>query len=145
VDPKDEEPIAIVPNGHVRRLDGVRVLVVEDSPDAREMMHEILSFYGADCASVGDVPSAREKLLELSPDVILSDIGLPGEDGYAFLRWLGGQPSPPRAPPVIALTAYDLKDWHAAGFETHLRKPVEIERLVEAILDALKKRKSEPQ
>ena len=125
------------------RVDGIRLLIVEDDPDSREMLCELLRMHGAECWTAEDVPSAREKLAEIAPDVILSDIGLPGEDGYALLRWARARRSTTLAPVVMAVSAFDLADWRAVGFEMHIRKPIDVLRLLRALVEVQTRRASQ--
>lgn len=125
------------------RLDGIRLLIVEDDQDSRDMLCELLRRHGAECWTAEDVPSARRKLAEITPDVILSDIGLPGEDGYALLRWVRARVSSMPSPVVMAVSAFDLVDWRAAGFEMHIRKPIDVLRLLRALVDVKGRRASQ--
>jgi len=122
------------PRARAARLDGVRVLVVDDEPDARDLAAMILHEQGA---QVTLASSAREALTILEReaiDVLVSDIGMPGEDGYDLLYeatargWYG---------PALALTAYassdDAKKARRVGFRVHVPKPVTPERLVEVV------------
>jgi len=118
-------------------LTGLRVLLVEDEPDARELLSMTLRVSGA---SVYAVESAREALMNLTsfePDVLLSDIGLPVESGYDLIRQVRALPTNLKKIPAIALTAFasdkDRQRALAAGFQVHLAKPVEPQALVEAI------------
>jgi two-component system CheB/CheR fusion protein len=119
------------------RLDGVRVLLVEDDVDARESFTEILAGAGANLLAVGSAAEGRAALRRFTPDVILSDIAMPGEDGYSFLgsvRALG--PAELRIPAIAvsaAATAVDGELAKAAGFDLHLLKPVDVHRLVGAV------------
>jgi PAS domain S-box-containing protein len=110
-------------------LDGLRVLVVDDEADARELLIAALGQYGAEVTAVAAVAEAIEALQRLQPNVLVSDIGMPGEDGYALIRQVralaaeqGGQI------PVVALTAYaraeDRTQAILAGFQLHVPKPV---------------------
>src|SRR5881396_2686414 len=112
------------------RLDGIRVLVVEDETDTREALSAIVSQAGAIVAAVGSAPEALSKLAAWRPDVLVCDIGLPAEDGYALIRKVraltvdqGGDT------PAVAVTAYaqasDRARALAAGFQAHLAKPCE--------------------
>ncbi len=122
-------------------LEGVRILVVDDEPDARDLLSEMLS----SCkATVSVAASAREGLQlaqQLRPDVLVSDIGMPGEDGYTFIRKLRSLP-PDRGgrTPAVALTAYarfeDRTKALVAGFNMHVPKPVEPTELL-AVLSSL--------
>ena len=120
------------------RLDGVRVLIVEDEADARECMTVVLEDCGATVTAVDSV-SAALRVLEQSPtDVLLSDLGMPGEDGYALIRQLrarererGGRI------PAAAVTAYARSDDRErilhAGFDAHVGKPVEPAELAQLV------------
>ncbi|MBW4610527.1 MAG: PAS domain S-box protein [Hassallia sp. WJT32-NPBG1] len=119
-------------------LSGVRVLVVDDDADMREYLACVLQQSGAEVAVVTSASEALDALQKTQPDVLLSDIGMPNMDGYMLLRQIrsleaenGGEIK------AIALTAYaaeyDRKLARAAGFEMHIPKPVEPERLIEAL------------
>jgi signal transduction histidine kinase/DNA-binding response OmpR family regulator len=123
------------------RLDGLRVLVVEDEPDTREALDLIVSGAGAAVTTASSADEALAVLGACRPHVLLCDIGLPVDDGYVLLGRLraldagaGG------ATPAVALTAYahatDRQRALAAGFHTHLAKPVEPAALVHALLAA---------
>ena len=111
-------------------LHGLKVLVVDDEPDARELMATMIS--GCGCVVHG-AASAREALAlvrALHPDVIVSDIGMPGEDGYELMRQLRRLPPEEGGrTPAAAVTAYarpaDRRQALRAGFEMHLPKPVD--------------------
>jgi PAS domain S-box-containing protein len=118
-------------------LKGLRVLVVDDEADARELLTTVLEEYGASVTKVASVGEALEALERLSLDVLVSDIGMPGEDGYELIckvRTLsvrGGQI------PAVALTAYARDEERtrslAAGFQVHMSKPVEPAQLATVI------------
>ena len=109
-------------------LAGVRVLVVDDDPDARELLRVMLGKYGADVATAASVEEALDLISRQAPDVLVSDIGLPTEDGYALIRRIRGAPETSRLP-ALALTAYATANDHRraleAGFQKHVAKPVE--------------------
>jgi CheY-like chemotaxis protein len=116
------------------RLDGIRVLVVEDDPDALDVVTTLLERAGA---NVRAVSSAGDALDEKGPfDVIVSDIGMPVMDGYAMMRALRGRERDGRTP-AIALTAFtrreDVERAHCAGFQEHLAKPIEPAKLIAAV------------
>jgi CheY-like chemotaxis protein len=123
------------------RLDGVRILIVEDEPDSREMLCEMLELFGAECVTASDAAAARERLSESTPDIVLSDIGLPGEDGYSLLRWILARPRPP---PVIAVSAVEQLGARGAGFAAHVLKPIDLPHLLQAALAALKRAPTAP-
>jgi PAS domain S-box-containing protein len=119
-------------------LTGLRVLVVDDEPDIRELIAAVLEQYGAEVTAVGSAGEAIAALARKVPDVLVSDIGMPVEDGYTLIRKvrdlemeLGGQI------PALALTAYAREEEHrraiAAGFHMHMPKPVESAELAVAI------------
>lgn len=149
-------PIVQSPDGHT--MDAARsalesavlavladrhVLVVEDDRDAAEMLGHILEDRGAQVRLAGDADAALAALQAQRPDLLLSDIGLPGRDGHALLRqWraLEAAASQPRVP-AIALTAFGRADDRAmalqAGFDEHIAKPFEPHRLLNAICQLL--------
>jgi CheY-like chemotaxis protein len=116
------------------RLDGLRVLVVDDEPDARSLVQQILKQHGAEVHVAESAAQARAALSTSKPDVIVSDIGMPDEDGYAFIRQVRADGS---RTPAIALTAYasqqDAQRAFVAGFQKHVTKPVEPARLVSVV------------
>ena len=111
-------------------LAGRRILVVDDELDARDLLAEILSQAGADVVVVGSADEALETLARWRPDVLVSDIGMPGDDGYILIRKVralsAGQGGRVRA---LALTAYARSEDRAlaleAGFHAHIAKPVD--------------------
>jgi PAS domain S-box-containing protein len=118
-------------------LEGLRVLVVEDEPDARELLSLTLEGSGATVEAVESAQEALTNLQVFKPDVLLSDIGLPIESGYELIRKVRSLPSEASKIPAVALTAFaterDRQLALAAGFQVHLTKPVEPSVLVETI------------
>ena len=116
------------------RLDRLRVLVVDDEHDARQLIHEILHQHGAEVTMVSSAAEARQAVLAATPDAIVSDVGMAGEDGYAFIRKLRAEGS---RTPAVALTAYatpqDARRALDAGFQRHITKPVEPLMLVRVL------------
>jgi CheY-like chemotaxis protein len=112
------------------------VLVVDDEPDAREALRLILEAHGAAVTVAGSVRDAMRMLDECVPDVVVSDIHLPDEDGYALVRALRASDRLRRLP-AIAVTGFDGPGEGgraiAAGYQMRLAKPVEPELLVTAI------------
>ncbi|MGG1944123.1 response regulator [Trinickia sp. NRRL B-1857] len=116
-------------------LAGLRVLVLEDEPDARELVERVLQERGATTLAFASASEALDACAVEAPDVIVSDIGLPGVDGYEFIRRLRtseGQRG--RSTPAAALTAFarseDRRRALLAGYQTHLAKPVDPLELV---------------
>ncbi len=125
--------------GNRTRLDGVHVLVVEDDDDTRELLSLGLGLAGAEVVAV---PTAREALRAIersAPDVLLSDIGLPDEDGLELIRKVRRLPAGRGRIPAAAVTAFTLSDDAQralrAGFQRHFRKPVETRELFRAVAD----------
>lgn len=118
-------------------LNGMRILLVEDEPDARELLAVMLQGSGANVEAVDSAGDALQRLPLFIPDVLLSDIGLPRESGYDLIRQVRSLSSDINKIPAIALTAFatesDRKMSLSAGFQAHLAKPVEPEHLVETI------------
>jgi CheY-like chemotaxis protein len=113
-----------------RALAGARVLVVEDDADAREFIARLLREWGAMVRTAGSVSEALDEVKRDSPQLLVSDIGMPGEDGYALMRHVRGlSDRDARRVPAVALTAYaraeDRLKALQAGFDIHVPKPVE--------------------
>jgi CheY-like chemotaxis protein len=111
------------------RLDNLSILLVEDDADARGVLRLVLEIAGAKVEAVGSVREALRALDRFRPDVLISDIGIPDEDGYALIRHVRAREVDGRRIPTVALTGYVSAEDHArllaAGFQIHLRKPVE--------------------
>jgi signal transduction histidine kinase/ActR/RegA family two-component response regulator len=119
-------------------LAGVRILLVEDELDSREILRQMLSLTGALVEAVGSVAEAMIAFDHARPDVLLSDIGMPIEDGYSLIRRVRARlPERGGKVPAAAITAYataeDRERALAAGFQLHLSKPVDLEHLSAAI------------
>jgi PAS domain S-box-containing protein len=116
------------------RLDGVHILVVDDDPESRTVLAAILTDYGARVTLAESAADALARLAATTFDVLISDVEMPGEDGYSLI---GKMRSMAVDLPAIALTAYarpeDRMRALAAGFETHVAKPVEPNELVAVV------------
>jgi PAS domain S-box-containing protein len=131
-------PTGDAPRPAPRPLRGIRVLLVEDDADAREVISEVVSEAGA---LVTQAASAREAYAALRgepPHILISDIGMPEEDGYSLIRRIRVLPPEHGGDvPAIALTAYgraeDVRAASEAGFQLHLVKPVKPDALLKAI------------
>lgn len=128
------------------RLDRLTILVVDDEADTRELLRTGLESCGAQVTLAASAAEALEALENAVPDVLISDIGMPGEDGYDFIRHIRLLP-PERGGrvPAIALTAYarveDRLKALRSGYQMHVPKPVELAELV-AVADSLVSRTS---
>jgi PAS domain S-box-containing protein len=112
------------------RLDGLRLLVVDDEDDARVLVGAVLGEQGAEVHLVASASEALEQISIIRPDVVVSDIAMPQMDGYALIRKIRAlPPSMGGRTPAVALTAHarseDAKLAFAAGFQMHVAKPIE--------------------
>ena len=119
----------------IDRLDGVHVLMVDDEPDTRELLRAGLGQCGADVTVAGSVAEALDAMRSSAPDLLISDIGMPEEDGYELIRRVRALPEESGGRiPAIALTAYarveDRMQALRAGYQMHVPKPVEMAELV---------------
>jgi len=107
-------------------LSGAKILVVDDEPDARAMMHRLLESCKATSFEADGATEAMRMVAEDKPDLILSDVGMPGTDGYEFMREVRRQGI---TVPAVALTAFARSEDRVrsihAGFQAHLAKPIE--------------------
>ena len=123
------------PDGGTDRLDGLRVLVVDDEPDTRDLLKQGLEYCGAKVEVASSAAEAIDALIARVPDILISDIGMPGTDGYELIRKVRGLPAN-RGGKVaaVALTAYtrieDRLNALRAGYDMHVPKPVELAELV---------------
>jgi CheY-like chemotaxis protein len=119
-------------------LKDLQVLVVDDEADTREWLSIVLQERGAHVIAVGSVDEALEAIEQLKPNVLLSDIGMPGKDGYALIRKVRElEPDMGGRIPAVALTAYasveDYKEALSAGFQLHVAKPIRAAELVAVV------------
>ena len=119
------------------RLTGANVLVVDDDPDAREVLRMILEDAGATVTTTASARETREVIGQVHPDLLIADIGMPGEDGYSLILSIRNQDNGTSRVPAIALTAHtrpeDVEHALASGFQIHLAKPVDSSHLVDSI------------
>lgn len=120
-----------------------RVLIVEDDDDSRDLLSELIDLFGHRPVSAKDAHDAILRVSEVSPDVALIDIGLPGIDGFELARMLRARfPQPMR---LVALTGYSDRDArnsaNAAGFDDYVVKPV-MPEVLERLLATTPRRKS---
>jgi signal transduction histidine kinase/CheY-like chemotaxis protein len=116
-------------------LEGLKVLVVDDEPDTRQVISAVITKSGAEVKTCASVPEALEALKLWKPDILMSDIGMPDEDGYSLIRKVRSLPVENGGLiPAAALTAYarddDRERTLAAGFQMHVAKPIGSKELI---------------
>lgn len=119
-------------------LSGVKVLVIDDEPEVRDIIKRILTLYHASVMAAANAAAALEQMKTLRPDVILSDIDMPWMDGYQFIREVRNLPAHKGGQtPAVALTAFSRREDQTnainAGFQKYLSKPVDFEELIDTI------------
>jgi CheY-like chemotaxis protein len=119
-------------------LEGVSVLVVEDEPDARDLVQVLLEMHRARVRTAGTSIEAIARFSEERPDVLVCDIGLPGGNGFVLLKAIRSLPEGHGGKvPAIALTAYTDAEARAkafeAGFQMYLTKPVDTDDLLKSV------------
>ena len=119
-------------------LEGLTILLVEDNGDAREMITLILEQYQARTIAVESVREALLIYQQEQPDILISDISMPLQDGYELIQKIRSSQNSKSSLPAIALTAYaseeDKQKAIAAGFDLHLPKPIDATQLIESLL-----------
>ena len=137
---RDAPPVEVLPDIAVRTgLDNVRILIVDDDRDACDMLAFGLGMLGAEVRTCRSANEALDQIDECRPHILLTDLNMPGEDGYSLVKRLRNRPLKNGADiPAIALTAMarpeDSERTLSAGFQLHVAKPVEISELSEAIV-----------
>jgi CheY-like chemotaxis protein len=126
-----------------RCLSGLHILVVDDDEDTLELVQAALARYHARVTAVTSAGEALATLELAKPDVLISDIGMPGTDGYELIKRIRSfGVSTSRTLPAVAITAYakdeDRDRALASGYHRYLAKPIELEELITAVADALK-------
>lgn len=127
-----------VPFDPAPKLEGLHVLIVDDEADGLRLVTTVLETCGAKVTAVNSAAAALSALQELRPDVLISDLGMPGEDGYSLIKKVRALPAAQGGrTPAAALTAYarleDRMRVLRSGFQTHLPKPVEPAELVTVV------------
>lgn len=127
------------PYSSAKRLAGIRILVVEDNPDCLGALRVLLEFNGAEVQCAASAPDARAVLADLHPHVLISDLSMPGEDGFAFLasvRMLA--PDQGRDTPAMAFSAMSPVNARMrareVGFQAFLRKPGDVLQIVRMVI-----------
>ncbi len=135
--PEAQRPPTGEPPGAIPSLVGVSVLVVEDERDTRDVLARILGDCGAEVTTAASAAEAFALVEARRFDVLVGDIGMPGEDGLTLMRRVRALPPDRGAVPAVALTAFarpeDRHDALAAGFQVHLAKPVDAIRLTRTV------------
>ncbi|MEQ9621025.1 PAS domain S-box protein [Coleofasciculus chthonoplastes] len=125
-------------------LKGIRILVVDDEPDTRELIGIILQQVGAEVITMASAQEVLSQFNQLTLDILVSDIGMPQMDGYGLLQQIRGMSSTQAQIPAIALTAYagesNQQKALAAGFQQHLAKPIDPNDLIQAIARLVEQR-----
>jgi CheY-like chemotaxis protein/two-component sensor histidine kinase len=135
-----------MPMDHGDRLDEMKILVVDDERDTRDLIKVVLSEGGAEVTIAASAEEGFELLIKKPPDVLISDIGMPTQDGYEFIRRVRGLSAERGgAIPAVALTAYarveDRLKALRAGYEMHVPKPVELSELLAVIVSLVRREK----
>jgi len=119
------------------RLDGLRILVVDDEADARRLLAKVLGEAGGVVMAAGSVAEAMAAIAAACPDVLVCDIAMPNRDGYELIRQLRGAGHLAKELPAVALTAFAHKDDRLrallAGFQVHVAKPIDPHELIAII------------
>jgi CheY-like chemotaxis protein len=120
-------------------LTNLRIVVVDDDPNTREVLSTVLVMSGAEVITAESSTQALALIDEQVPDVIIADVGMPGEDGYTFIQKVRGRLPEAVRPPAIALTSYarieDRDRAIAAGFQRHIPKPFDPRAVVLAVTE----------
>ena len=119
-------------------LEGLRVLVVDDEPDTRQVISAVITKSGAEVKTCASAPEALETLKQWKPDILMSDIGMPDEDGYSLIQKVRSLSAESGGlTPAAALTAYardeDRERALAAGFQMHVAKPIGARELIDTV------------
>ena len=132
------EPSLVMGAGS-RRLEGLQILAIDDSPDSLQVLRLLLKRNGASVVAAASAAEALDILKSTTPDIIICDIGMPGEDGYSFLQRLRKiETSEGKSHiPAAALTAYtreeEKQEAFKSGFQVHLSKPIQEALLIHSV------------
>jgi CheY-like chemotaxis protein len=125
-------------------LAGVRVLVVDDDNDSRDSLRDLFEWFGAETRTACSVAEARRAIEASRPDVLVSDLAMPDEDGFSLLAWVRARTDDRRDLPAVALSAYvgvrGDAEARSAGFQAVLGKPYELDHVVETVARLAEKR-----
>jgi PAS domain S-box-containing protein len=130
--------VSASPESELPSLLGIRVLVIDDQEITRELIGTIFRRAGAEVNVAGSVREGLNQFAATTPGVVVCDLAMPEEDGYAFVRAVRSSPTVSKSTPVIALTAFgrpeDRQQALAAGFDAYVKKPVDPEELASTVL-----------
>ncbi len=139
--------VRVVPAyAHPPRLSGIRILVIDDEPDTRRLLREVLEGFGAEVRDADSAQKGLDEAVEWRPAAVVCDIGMPGEDGYSFIEKLREKERLEKTwTPAVALTAYArLQDRVRAlsvGFQVHVAKPIDPLELGLIVLGLVERRR----
>jgi len=133
-----QAPRQDMPQNHISSLEGLRVLLVDDETDGREMVTIMLEIIGVQVKAAASANEALQTFAEWRPDILVSDIGMPAEDGYSLIRKVRALPPEQGGNvPAAALTGYaseeDYLEALSAGYHSHIKKPVDLEELIAVV------------
>jgi Response regulator containing CheY-like receiver, AAA-type ATPase, and DNA-binding domains len=133
-----QAPRQDMPQNHISSLAGLRVLLVDDETDGREMVTIMLEIIGVQVKAAASANEALQTFAEWRPDILVSDIGMPAEDGYSLIRKVRALPPEQGGNvPAAALTGYaseeDYLEALSAGYHSRIKKPVDLEELIAVI------------
>jgi PAS domain S-box-containing protein len=134
---------AVPPEDQAASLQGLKVMIVEDEDDTREMLEHALRSYGASVLVAASAAEALQKIVGREPDILISDIGLPNMDGYELLSKIRSEmPKGLRDIPAVALTAFANAEHKEksklAGYQAHVSKPVAVPDLISVLSKVVK-------
>ena len=136
-DSEGQMPAAGASETRSARLAGVHVLLVDDDPDALNLVGRVLKHQGAEVRTTSSAREAMELFRQFPPEVLVSDIGMPGMDGHDLVAWLRALGSELSSVPALALTAHgydeDIQRALDAGFQAHLTKPANPEQIIATV------------
>jgi PAS domain S-box-containing protein len=142
--PKMETPV-LAPLAELPRLNGVRILVIDDQELTRDLVTAVFRRAEAEVHVATSVREGLEQFRAAAPDVVVCDLAMPDEDGFSFVRAIRALPAPANGTPVIALTAFGRPEERqyalAAGFDEYLKKPIDPENLASTVLRSLPSRR----
>lgn len=139
--PRTEASFTTASEGELPKLTGIHVLIIDDQALTRELVTAVFRRADAAVSVAGSVREGLERFRSASPDVVVCDLAMPEEDGFAFVRAVRAMPAPLNATPVIALTAFGRPEERqyalASGFDEYLKKPIDPHDLAATVLRSL--------